>query len=71
MTHPAMEGMTYEERCWHLEAQLAATERERDALLDAAGRVTCARCEGACKGWPSDEGCPDCGPLRKLMEELR
>ena len=50
---------------------------QRDALLAAAGKVTCRRCLGhgdllqpdsVPPGWRTDP-CPDCSDLRRLMKE--
>lgn len=46
-----------------------------DELREAAGKVTCERCGGSTcapehgRGIPAPGTCPDCGDLRRLLEE--
>lgn len=43
-------------------------------LAEAAGRVRCWRCNGtgnAGNELVGDEDCPDCAPLRELLEAVR
>jgi hypothetical protein len=65
---------------WSRERDLEAKEvlitglrAEQDALLEAAGKVTCARCMGSGLKYPqiaqgySADPCPDCADLRALL----